>query len=180
MQLGLPWLHILSNLFRTPLCSFLVLFILSKVQKAKHSSCKHTKTKVNEAMTSILLCSYTEYFYNLSCIAFSLYHYMNSLSTCMSSITAVFLFWTVASLQSVLNPLCFITVLVVGRTGYRSWKRVVLLSFLCYYCVSAVELTLEMKKGSVRQESNMPILNTTFSSAFLWEISLLSAMFGNW
>lgn len=52
-------------------------------------------------------------------------------------------------------------------------------SFLCYCCASAVELTLQMEKGSVRTENNMPILDIVFiSSAFLQEISLLSVKFG--
>ena len=70
---------------------FLVLFVLSKVQKAKHSWCKHRKTKVREGMTTILLCSCTKYCYNLSYIVFSVYHCMTSLRTCVSSIRAVLL-----------------------------------------------------------------------------------------
>lgn len=53
------------------------------------------------------------------------------------------------------------------------------LSFLCYCCASAVELSLLMEMNSVSIESNVPILNTVFISLdFLLEISLLSTMFG--
>lgn len=119
MHLGLPRLNILSKLAQD---TTVVLIVLSKIQKAKYSSCKHSKRKntwqayyFTAAQSTSIICPTLSF----------LCHFMPVFGTCMFSITCI--------------PLPFMCLLHCNLiwtllhhcTHYREgWQRAALSSFL--------------------------------------------------